>query len=337
MNSAAVLMEQIYADVSVQKDQAIEGALYSILGITNLPAAPASGPVTFSVPSAASSSITIPSGTVVGLQGLTVTYATTQDATIPSGSTSVTVPVVCTQAGSVGNVPAGSITAIVSPSSLLQQGVSVTNPYPLLNGRDAETDEQKAARAQQVLARLHRGDKEAVEFGALQAKVLDANGNVIEQAVKAQAVAGSTPGTCVVYVYNGTPYGSSTGAASSALLQAVQNELNGYQDSQGNIHYGYLVAGQQATVQAATESQVNVTVTPVLQPGYTLSQVTSTIQANIQDYFNNLDIGDGVSLSAIAQACLQVPGVIDVTVNAPTTAPAATAGTLYMLGTVTVQ
>lgn len=330
VEAPAVEMEKIYSDLITETDQGIQSSIYSNLQMTNLPAQAAYGPVTFSVPTAPSAATDIPQGTTVAVTNLGLTYTTNTDVQIAANTTSVPATVTCTQAGSVGNVVAGAISVIVSPSSVVAAGVTVTNAYAFTTGYDAETNAEKAARAQQVMAGLHRGDQYALSYGALQAVVTDSSGLVTEQVVKSQAVASGAVGTADVYIYNGTVYGASIGSASSALISACQNEIDGYVDSSGITHYGWIIIGQVATVIAATETLVPVSITLTLAPGYTLGAITNTVQNAIMNYFGSLEIGAAVSLSAIAEAARQVVGVYDAIVTAPVSAPAATNGVLYM-------
>jgi len=299
-----------------------------------LPAQSAYGTVTFSVPSATTTAISIPAGTTVAVQGLSLTFTLNASVTIAQGQTSTSGVVTATNPGSVGNVPVASINQIVSPPSVLSNGVQVTNPYAFTTGRDAETEMEKAARAQQMLAKLHRGDAISLEFGALQANVLDPGGNVIEQVMSSQAIH-TGAGTVDLYIYNGTAYGDPSNGASSALISAVQQEIDGYTDSSGNLHEGWSVPGQVVTVVAASESPVNVSVAVTLQAAYALSQVTGGVKVALQNYFGAVGIGDAISFAEMTQAILQVPGVTDAVITSPLSAPTAQTGTVYLLGTVT--
>jgi uncharacterized phage protein gp47/JayE len=336
MEAVSVELEKVQNDILVETDQGIESAPYSILQTTNLPAQAAYGPVTLSVPTAPPSSIPIPEGTTVATSNSAITYTLDSAVAIAAGTTSVSGTVTCTTPGTQGNVVAGAISVILSPTSVIAAGVQVTNPYAFTTGANAETNAEKSARAQQAFASLHRGDQYALEYGALQAYVAGANGQVVEQVVKSQAVTGASAGSATVYIYNGTPYGSSTGTASSALVSACQNELDGYVDATGKTHLGWIVVGQVATATAATASVVNVSATLVLAPGYALSAIQGAVTQALQNYFSTLDIGSAVSLTAMGRSIIQVPGVVDAAITVPSTAPAATNGTIYLLGTVTL-
>jgi hypothetical protein len=106
--------------------------------VSNDPPAPsaASGTVTFTVPSN-SGAWSVPTGFLVARPPLpngqySVQYATTSEASAPSGTLSLTVPVACVAVGPIGNCQGGAISVVVS--SGLPSGVTVANAAPLVNG-----------------------------------------------------------------------------------------------------------------------------------------------------------------------------------------------------------
>ena len=339
IEATAIEIEGIYAAQLEGTDRAIRDAIYSILSVP--PALPTSATaiLTFAISPAPSSgtTIVIPVGTLVAVPNSSIQFAVTAQGQLTNSVTSANLSATCQTPGTVGNVQASSLTQILSPLSVLQAGVTVTNSAAVTNGAAAPSQLQRAADAQRQLQELKRGTNNALEGGALKAQVLDTYGNVTEQVVKAQAVAGGTAGTATLYIYNGTSYSSTSGAgASSALITATENEINGYTDAQGNIHYGWAVSGQQVTVDAVTEAQQAVTVSILPQSGLTVSTLTSVVTNSITNFFNNLSIGDGVSVGLLLQAVLATAGVADAAITVPSASVAGTAGTLYFAGTITV-
>jgi uncharacterized phage protein gp47/JayE len=150
-------------------------------GLTRNPPVPASGNVTFSRFTTTAQAIiqaaTIVNGVPVGgalvaavVNG--VNYMVMPDPSNPDynaslnayviqiSSSSVTVPVQATTAGSVGNVFADQITIIVS---VIPNVDSVTNSQPFTNGLDQESDEALKARFVLYLNSLSKATKEALE------------------------------------------------------------------------------------------------------------------------------------------------------------------------------
>lgn len=83
----------------------------------------------------------IPAGSVFSTAAVnetpSVDYATTEEATIPEGG-SVTIHVECTQTGTIGNTPAGTVVMV---SGRMSGVTSVTNEQPITGGTEEESDE----------------------------------------------------------------------------------------------------------------------------------------------------------------------------------------------------
>lgn len=114
--------------------------------------------------------------TPAGGSAAAVSFATTQNATIPDGEVLLRgVGVVCQTPGKVGNVPKGAIKDVVSPSFI---GMAATNPLAIQNGRDTEADEDYRARIKAARASRARGTKTAIETFALGVSSQDENSQV---------------------------------------------------------------------------------------------------------------------------------------------------------------
>ncbi|MBQ3557442.1 MAG: baseplate J/gp47 family protein [Oscillospiraceae bacterium] len=95
----------------------------------------------------------IPAGTVCMTQGL-VRFETQQDGVLPAGETYVDIPVQALQAGSAGNVSAGSVNVLaVTPVGI----TGCSNPAAMSQGADRESDEQLRIRILNSFARLSNG------------------------------------------------------------------------------------------------------------------------------------------------------------------------------------
>lgn len=132
-------------------------AYLSIFNFSRQQAVAAYGTVTFSRNTPADAAIIIPQGTQV--QAFvddpffpTLTYVTVQTVVLEAGQTSVSAPVQCTVAGTVGNIDAGAITGFGGLRSIT--GItSVTNQAPIQGGQDAETDAAYKTRFQNSFLR----------------------------------------------------------------------------------------------------------------------------------------------------------------------------------------
>lgn len=103
-------------------------------------ATPASGLVAFTWPAPLAAAATVDTTCTVGA-ALTATtllrqYTVAETFTVPSGATTVTMTVVCTEPGTFGNVAATAINQLVVGGGL-PAGTTVTNPAALTNGTNA--------------------------------------------------------------------------------------------------------------------------------------------------------------------------------------------------------
>ena len=118
----------------------------TVRGMSRRAATAASGELTIT----GSANTTIPAGSVFSTVSAndddpSISYATTEAATIPSAG-SVTVPVQCTQTGTIGNTTENTIVLV---SSRVNGITAVTNEAAITGGTDEETDESLQARIEE--------------------------------------------------------------------------------------------------------------------------------------------------------------------------------------------
>lgn len=247
-----------------------------------------------------------------------VQFAATETVTV-NGTSSVAIQ--CTQAGAVGNLPAGSITMMPVQIAGI---VSVSNSDTTHDGYDAETDE---AYYNRFLVRLRTPPTSgnvyhylswALEIsgvGAAQIYPLGHGANTVD---------------VVLVDTNGQP-------ASSTLVKAVQDHID--PGSQG-LGEGEAPIGAYCYVSAAegVSLALSLTVTPI--SGAVQSEVTQAISDAVAAYLKSIAFRQNyVSYAQIAAAILAVPGVQDfagLTVNGGTANVSVTDRQVAVLGEVTV-
>lgn len=305
-SSEAAMME---AQIESQVSTGIINAVYQLL--PDMEPTGATGStylLTFSLSSSVANPYTAASGSQVTIPNSSLRWQIGQSITINPGD-SVNVTATCTTTGTITNVPANTITQLVNP----QTGVTVTNAsaQPIVAGRDAETQTQLQAQVSNGVNSLHKGDESAIEAAALTSQLTDASGNPTEQVVKALEVDSLTGGLGYCFVFNGV------GAMSSDLLTQTQNIVNGYVDTNGNKIVGAKAGGVFMTVIDAPETMVNVTVYVLPANGYSLATIQDGVEAAIQDFFDNLDLGQNLSLGLLYNAINAVQGVADLDITSP--------------------
>lgn len=147
----------------------------------------------------------IPAGTQVLIKANNVApqinYITLRDAVIPAGEDSVdSVDIIATISGSSSNA---GINTIVDFATLPFDGAAVTNPSPLINGRDLESDDTFRNRIKSYASTLARGTKDAILASVV--GVSDPNdGKQVVSAVITEPVSSTDPS--ILYIDDGTGF-----------------------------------------------------------------------------------------------------------------------------------
>lgn len=262
-------LEALYAQVAQNLQEAIPGVFYQMLQFPPLPAVAAYTQETFV--NATTTSVTLNAGALLTIPNSTLQYSLQTTVVIPAAANGVSgsaqAIIVCTTPGSVGNAPANSITQLVSPIT----GITVTNTQALITGAQAETADQRAARFQNHLAKLHKGDYQALEAGALTSTLLDPSGYITERVAKAQAIDGT-------YIANPTsaPVLSAVTPGTATTLQAG-TYMVGYTQASAS---GETTLSPTATVTITAGQAIQVSAITLLQYAtginYYLSQVAGS-------------------------------------------------------------
>lgn len=239
-------------------------SFFRLLGTT------ATNSVVFGALTAPSNAVSISSGTLVQTP-LGIQYATTASATLPAGSTSVSVPVACTQTGTIGNTGIGTITQLMQSIPGID---TVTNPVAITNGLNSEQDPAFRARFISYILSLAKGTLLAVQNAV-------ASYQQGLQYFVAEGPVGS--GYFNVYVGNGTSSGPST-----AVLNGIANAIETVRP-----------IGVTPYVSAAGIVVANISMTVTLAAGYNQTTVTGQIQTAIQDYIATISQGGTLSWSVL--------------------------------------
>lgn len=319
IEAIAVEMEEQDHQFERALRKAIPVSIYKAFQFDLLPAVKASGYITFTATVAPAADIIIKAKTRVATVGtalkLETVFETVDDATLLAGQTTVDVKVTCMQAGTVGNVPAGTIVVMKSAISGI---ASVSNVNSFSNGSEVETEAERQQRFNGYIKTLTRGTGAALEFGALQAILYDIDGNITEQVVEAFESTTSptqTPGVpggfSDLFVYSGS------GGASAALITEAQKIIDGYEDNGTRIP-GYKASGVQVSVLPVLEHAEDVTVSVVLDSGYNITDVSSAISSAIEAYITQLAIGEKLVYNELVRLVMAVEGVYNAVFSVPT-------------------
>lgn len=316
LGAFAAEMDELYQEMFIGLKEAIPVSIYQTFSFNPLPAVAASGNITVNITSQ-SSSVLIPAGSVFTFVNGSVSFVSQADVTIAAGNTSGSVYAVANLAGVVGNVPINT-SFVMTPA--VSSFVSASNPVAFNNGADQESADAQQQRFQAFITALQRGTLSAIQYGAMQAQLLDANGVVTERVATAAIVEpyltdNTQPvGLVNVYLHNGTA------PASSALIAQAQKIIYGYYDTNNNPVPGYKAAGVQVNVYAASTLTVNATahITALTDYQSQVSTLATNAQNALSSYLQNLPLGGTAILAEMIAIVMNIPGVENVTFTAPT-------------------
>lgn len=326
-------IDQLYQQMLIGLRDAIPVSVFEGFGFAALAASPASGLVRFTITSQASD-VTIPAGTRLTREGDNLAYSTIAAATIAAGDTTADVRAVCDTAGITGN--AGSGTDFY-PSPAPTGFLTAVALGAFSNGRDAETEDQRALRFQSFIASLPRGTIAAIRYGLSLVQITDAAGTVTERVVLSNIVepwvADNTQpvGWFEVYIHNGS------GSTSADLVALAAKVLAGYQELDGTWVPGWKAAGVKCDVIAADDLTQAVTATVTVASGYVAADVQADVQAAMTAYITALGIGQTLIRAELIAAAMEVAGVTDITMATPAANVTATKSQKIVPGTFTLS
>lgn len=265
----------------------------AIWGIKRKDSAAGLGTFKFSRNVVSSMAIMIPTGTIITTlpsdDGSVIQYTTKSDAVIESNLNSVQVSAVCSSDGKAGNISSNINFLISSPLPGVDK---VELLQDITNGSDQENDDSLRARCIDTIQNMqNEGSGTANDYRNW---VMGVNG--VKDASVWECNRG--PGTVdiVVLANNGIP--------DSNLLQQCQSAI----DSKKPI-----------CVDAKAIAPVNVVVTAnitlSLAKGYTKDSVLSAVQSAVTNYINSILPGKTVYSSGIIAKVVDIPGILDCTVQ----------------------
>jgi uncharacterized phage protein gp47/JayE len=278
--SIGALSELVTAQNVANSLNTIVNQVYEVFGITPYPATAATGEVVFYTGNGANIpySVNIPQGTIVATNS-GVQFQTTQNATLIVGTSAVTVPIIATQTGPQGNVPANTIVQIINA---LPYPLFVTNPNQTTGGQTAETPQQTANRFAAKVQSLQQCTPLAIVNQALQ--ITNGTERVVQAAVYEPWITNSSAGAgFTLYIDNGS------GTASSGLVLNVSSGIN------APAGVPYIVAPV-----TPVSASVNITASVVSTYSNQEQLIYNNILTAVQQFFSELQIGETLYASQLS-------------------------------------
>ena len=279
----------------------------TLRGLSRRPGTCAAGAIRFVLDLARDEAVEIEAGPVCTTAGL-VRFVTTEPGVIAAGQTQVEVPAEAEQAGTAGNVAAGTIVYL----SLAPAGVaSCVNPAAFAGGTEPEDDEAFRARILDTFQRLPNGANAAY----YENRVLEHEG------VSACTVIPRYQGVGTVGVVVAGP----AGPADETLLQAIRDDLEAVRE-----------IAVEVSVLAPTTVSVPVTVQIWPRQGVTQETAAAAVKTAIEQFFTGERLSKPVYRAALGN-CIYDTGVVEnFVLQAPAQDVAITQTQLPVCGAVSV-
>lgn len=297
VEAPAVEIEELYLQFFNGLREAIPVATYLSFGFGILPPRYARGFVSVTAETLPTVDSTVELGTVFNATDGRE-YRSTEAVFWPAGTATVRIPIVAAAPGLSYNIAAGAINS----SPAFDAGYSISNST-IDNGRDTETEAERAARFAEFIGSLSRGTNFACLAAAKTAQILDADGNIFEYVTRSGL--DEIPGYVKIYIY------SSRGVPSAELVRRGQLIIDGWKDeATGVITPGYRAGGVKMDVIAMSERAVPFSGVATMQEGY---ELTPAVIQKMKDVYasqmNSVQPGQVLALGEVVTSLLSVTGV----------------------------
>ena len=314
--AVALEIEQLYIKTRVGFDRELKSVPFYAFNFTKEGAQKASGTVKFSR-TGTSGTIDIPAGTLIATAD-GIQFETTEDGFIQDGETeSQGINIKAVEEGRDSNVPANTIDTIITPISGVE---GVYNPTSTTGGQDEESDAEYLKRFQEFIEGLGKSNKAGLIAGAKSV-----------EGVRSASVVEHFPPEAG---YNVTVYiDDGAGNASQDLIDAVKSVLIGDRTS-GNP--GYKAGGINLRVLAPTKVTIDVAVEITDDGTFSQATIEYNVKQAIENYINNLWIGDDVIQNKIIEVIMAVSGVADLNLTDPGSNIAIGEGQIARTGMITI-
>ena len=315
--AVGIELEQIYIRTRVGFDKNLLLTPSEIFNFDREGGQKASGEVVYSR-AGTSGTKPIPSGSVISTPDGT-RFETTADGEITNGNNdSAAIPIEAEDEGTNGNVPANSITVIITPIAGVE---TVDNSSGTTGGQNIETDSEYNQRFNEFIEGLGKSSNAGLITAA----------KLITGVRSASTKEHFPP----VASFNSTVYiDDGAGNASQALIDEVQDKIDG-DGTEGN--WGYKAGGVNIRVLAPTKITVAVTVEITDDGTITQPTIEYNVIIAIENYINNLLIGDDCIRNRIREAIMGVAGVSDINLSVPGSNTSAGADQICRSGVISIS
>ena len=157
-------LEEYYYLIIENIKSGVQSSIFEAFGFERTEASPAFGNLTISIYPALQAPLTIFKGTTFtsSNDNYPQTYQTISEYSYPKGTTVATVPVYCTESGTYGNVPEGTI----DTCNQLLSNYTISNDEDFQTGQEEETLSHLKTRFNEFIQAIQRGTPQAIAYAA---------------------------------------------------------------------------------------------------------------------------------------------------------------------------
>jgi len=235
------------------------------------------------------------------IAGYNQTYYVPAPVSITANALTADLPVYCTVAGSIGNIPAGLINSTKSSISNIK---SITNRKAFNTGQDQESLADLRSRFRRFILAIGRATVKAIDYGT---RTVEGITGVYVYEV---------PGMITVYAHD------ADGNLSAEQAKLIQTTLEGDGSNNQGLFDDYKPAGVPLRVLPIEKYNVDLVVRVMVDNLANNSvNLENTISARIQDTINKLNAGQDLTISSLVRIVMDIDSNIirDVVITRPIT------------------
>lgn len=261
--AVSIQLEEFYFRMKQNALYAIATSIYTSFGFDRKSASYATGVVMMAFTRPLPSKLTIPKGTILMTSDTygNIPFEVVEDTTADVGMTSIPLEVVCKQAGTIGNVPAGAISQIVTSNPIIN---NIYNLSAFTNGNDVETAIEHKKRFQHYINTLAKATSNAILYGTLEV-----------EGVAGAWVDDNYIGYAKVYAHN------SDGDLPDSLKNKILTHL-----------VNYRAAGIEIDVLPIIKVSIDQNIRVMINDNYDTEQYANLIKIVVTNFLNDYTVGN---------------------------------------------
>lgn len=277
LEAIAMEIEDLYYYINSKFSDLQDNSIYTSFGFKKRPAIAATGSVTIKFGQVLTQSVLIPKGSTFytqPLSGKVVYFQSTEDVVANVGYDTCTVPIQCTETGTIGNVPSYSITRMVNPVSYINR---IYNENRFFTGLPEETKEEQQKRFGDFIDSLGKASTPSIIYGCMQVdKVYGVN--ILE-------------GIGMIYVYAHDAYGN----FNDEMKTNIENAL-----------YNYKAGGIKPVVTGVIKTPIDLDIEVLVTPGYDVDTTLYQVEDEVTVYLSKLTVSKPLIRADLIRSIMEI-------------------------------